>query len=180
MAHRIRSVLTGNASIKAILKTLDEAPRPLTIHEVCCRANTSLSVFYQYRLSMMNLNLIKRHPTKRKQPHGGAPSSLWLRGEGEVPEMVHQPRAKREGDHREGKKLTPRELEVMRWLSFGKTNEEIGAILNVESSTVKNHMHHILAKLCTPTRAGAVGHAYRTGLLLVATQAPVEALATQD
>ena len=51
--------------------------------------------------------------------------------------------AKRVSEH----ELTPREHEVMRELSAGKSNKEIGAALDISEATVKVHVTHILEKL---------------------------------
>ena len=52
--------------------------------------------------------------------------------------------------------LSDREAEIMKWVAMGKTNGEIGSILNVSSFTVKNHMQRIFKKLDVFNRAQAV------------------------
>jgi transcriptional regulator EpsA len=52
--------------------------------------------------------------------------------------------------------LSPRELEIMEWVSKGKTNPEIGMILNISPFTVKNHLQRIFKKLDVMNRAQAV------------------------
>lgn len=52
--------------------------------------------------------------------------------------------------------LTPREAEVLFWLSEGKTNAEIGLILNSARRTVEKHVEHILEKLGVENRAAAI------------------------
>jgi len=52
--------------------------------------------------------------------------------------------------------LSAREAEIMKWVALGKTNIEIGSILNVSSFTVKNHMQRIFKKLDVFSRAQAV------------------------
>lgn len=54
--------------------------------------------------------------------------------------------------------LTFREREIMRWVSMGKTNHEIGSILNISSYTVKNHLQRIFRKLDVINRAQAVAY----------------------
>jgi transcriptional regulator EpsA len=56
----------------------------------------------------------------------------------------------------EGAALTEREAEIMKWVALGKTNGEIGSILNVSSFTIKNHMQRIFKKLDVFNRAQAV------------------------
>lgn len=52
--------------------------------------------------------------------------------------------------------LSDREAEIMKWVAMGKTNGEIGSILNVSSFTIKNHMQRIFKKLDVFNRAQAV------------------------
>jgi transcriptional regulator EpsA len=52
--------------------------------------------------------------------------------------------------------LSDRESEIMVWIAKGKTNGEIGSILNVSEFTVKNHLQRIFKKLCVSNRAQAV------------------------
>ncbi len=52
--------------------------------------------------------------------------------------------------------LTQKEQEVVRLLLDGKTNREVGNVLNVGEYTVKSHMKRIMAKLQVGTRAGIV------------------------
>lgn len=52
--------------------------------------------------------------------------------------------------------MTERELQIMRWVEMGKTNHEIGSILNISAFTVKNHLQRIFKKLDVYSRAQAV------------------------
>jgi len=52
--------------------------------------------------------------------------------------------------------LTRREAEVMHWLSFGKTDADIAAMLAVSPRTVHKHLEHIYVKLGVETRTAAV------------------------
>lgn len=52
--------------------------------------------------------------------------------------------------------LTPREAEIMDWVSKGKSNTQIGMILHVSPCTVKNHMTKIRDKLGACNKASAV------------------------
>ena len=51
--------------------------------------------------------------------------------------------------------LGPRATEVMYWVMQGKTNEEIGIILQVSARTVEKHLEHILAQLGVENRTAA-------------------------
>ncbi len=61
--------------------------------------------------------------------------------------------------------LTPREREVMRWVAIGKTNDEIGSILNIERATVKTLLSRAQEKLNASRRSYAVVQALRLGEL---------------
>jgi len=52
--------------------------------------------------------------------------------------------------------LTLREAEILMWISRGKTNKEIGMILDTSPRTVNKHLEHIFEKLGVVTRAAAV------------------------
>lgn len=52
--------------------------------------------------------------------------------------------------------LSKREIQVLHWLKNGKTNPEIGQILEISSPTVKNHVQKIMRKLKVNNRAQAV------------------------
>jgi RNA polymerase sigma factor (sigma-70 family) len=52
--------------------------------------------------------------------------------------------------------LTPRERQILRLVSDGRTNKEIATQLCIEISTVKNHVHRILKKLDVTSRSEAV------------------------
>jgi DNA-binding NarL/FixJ family response regulator len=60
---------------------------------------------------------------------------------------------------RERLKLTFREAEILMWISRGKTNKEIGIILDTSPRTVNKHLEHIFEKLGVSTRAAAVAMA---------------------
>ena len=52
--------------------------------------------------------------------------------------------------------LTQREVQVLQWLAFGKTDAEIGTLLGVSPRTVSKHLEHIYVKLGVETRTAAV------------------------
>jgi LuxR family transcriptional regulator, maltose regulon positive regulatory protein len=61
--------------------------------------------------------------------------------------------------------LSERELEVLRLVSAGLPNRDIGQHLFISEKTVKKHLSHILAKLDATNRTQAVDQARRIGLL---------------
>jgi len=55
--------------------------------------------------------------------------------------------------------LTPRETQILQWIYHGKSNIEIGMILEISPLTVKNHVQKTLRKLNATNRTQAVGKA---------------------
>lgn len=55
----------------------------------------------------------------------------------------------------EAYRLTPRETDVLAWVSKGKTNRDIAEILGMSPRTVNKHLEHIYVKLGVETRAAA-------------------------
>ena len=51
--------------------------------------------------------------------------------------------------------LTPREAEVLLWISRGKSNGEIAIILNISCGTARKHVEHVLEKLNVENRTSA-------------------------
>lgn len=60
--------------------------------------------------------------------------------------------------------LTSREMEVLKLLTKGKSNQEIGLILKITEGTVKFHVKNILSKLDVSDRTQAVITALKRGL----------------
>jgi DNA-binding CsgD family transcriptional regulator len=52
-------------------------------------------------------------------------------------------------------RLTPREAEVLFWISQGKSNYDIGIILGAKTGTICKHVEHILCKLKVENRTSA-------------------------
>jgi DNA-binding CsgD family transcriptional regulator len=61
--------------------------------------------------------------------------------------------------------LTPKELEVLKWVQEGKTNDEIATIIGNSKWTVKFHLKNVMKKLSVTTRAQAVSQAIGEGML---------------
>jgi DNA-binding CsgD family transcriptional regulator/tetratricopeptide (TPR) repeat protein len=60
--------------------------------------------------------------------------------------------------------LTPRELEVLRLVAEGRTNQQIADVLFISRKTASVHVSNILAKLGVRTRVEAAASAHRLGL----------------
>lgn len=84
-----------------------------------------------------------------------ARGGIWISGK------VGAHLAKRVSDQ----ELTPREREVLRELSAGKSNKEIGAAFDISEATVKVHVTHILNKLKVAGRSEAINVAVKRGLV---------------
>jgi DNA-binding NarL/FixJ family response regulator len=70
--------------------------------------------------------------------------------------------------------LTPRELEVLRLVARGYSNQAIARALSLCEATVKSHLHHLNRKLHLQDRTQAAVLAYETGLIQPACGAPLD------
>jgi pimeloyl-ACP methyl ester carboxylesterase/DNA-binding winged helix-turn-helix (wHTH) protein/DNA-binding CsgD family transcriptional regulator len=61
--------------------------------------------------------------------------------------------------------LTPREVEVLRLIAAGKSNQEIAEDLVISFNTVTNHVKNILGKTASANRTEAAAYAFRHGLV---------------
>ncbi len=61
--------------------------------------------------------------------------------------------------------LTPREMDVLRLISSGLSNQAIAERLNISEHTVHRHVANTLTKLDVPSRSAAVAHVAKLGLL---------------
>ncbi len=74
-------------------------------------------------------------------------------------------RERRRRDKLEYLMLTPRELEILRLIAEGLSNQEIARRLFLSVHTVKNHVHKVLETLGVHSRWAAVHHAIERGWL---------------
>jgi DNA-binding CsgD family transcriptional regulator len=63
------------------------------------------------------------------------------------------------------KKLTDREIEVLKWSSYGKTSREVSEILIISVNTVNFHVKNAMMKLETANKTATVARASMLGLL---------------
>ncbi len=62
-------------------------------------------------------------------------------------------------------KLTPRQLEILRWSKAGKSADEVAHILGVSRTTISFHVSRILAKYGCDSKAHAVVKAIEAGVI---------------
>ena len=60
--------------------------------------------------------------------------------------------------------LTEREIEVLRLVAQGRSNQDIAVALSISEATVRTHVSHILSKLRLTSRTQAALYALREGL----------------
>jgi DNA-binding NarL/FixJ family response regulator len=82
-----------------------------------------------------------------------------------VEEFVRRPPESVRKPVRELEELTPRELEMLRYVARGLSNAEIAQEAFVSETTVKTHVAHILMKLHLRDRVQAVVFAYENGVV---------------
>jgi two-component system, NarL family, response regulator DegU len=63
--------------------------------------------------------------------------------------------------------LTPREMEILKYIGQGFLNKQIAAELGISEQTIKNHVTSILRKLNANARTEAVVLALRQGLITI-------------
>ncbi|MCL6631977.1 MAG: response regulator transcription factor [Alicyclobacillus herbarius] len=59
--------------------------------------------------------------------------------------------------------FTPREMDILRWLTTGATNKQLGQALGISPSTVGNYIQRLLKKLGLENRAQLAAYAVRQG-----------------
>ena len=84
-----------------------------------------------------------------------------VQGDRWIPPLVAAKMVRRVAD----RALTARELDVVRALTSGKTNKEIGVLLNISEATVKVHVTHVLEKLKVTGRTELINSAIKRGLV---------------
>ncbi len=103
-------------------------------------------------------------------------SQLIQRLAGEAAQPAREPPSAAEGHGAEAasllKELTLRELEVLKLVARGKTNQEIAEGLSISKATAKVHVRHIISKLGVSDRTQAVVRALGLGLASHPNSAP--------
>lgn len=65
----------------------------------------------------------------------------------------------------EGKKLSPRESEILQLIAKGVSNSEAAQLLGLSKATIRTHLEHIYRKLEVTNRVEAVTEGLRKGLI---------------
>lgn len=61
--------------------------------------------------------------------------------------------------------LSPRQLEVLRWMAQGKTGWEVAVIMDCSEATVNYHLKQVFRKLNVTNKVQAVSRAMSLGFL---------------
>lgn len=64
-----------------------------------------------------------------------------------------------------GKRLTPREMQILKLMAEGLTDRQIGTKLFLSVDTVKSHVKHLYRVMGAANRAHAVAKGFRWGYL---------------
>ena len=81
------------------------------------------------------------------------------------PDVMRKVLGQMQPQHGPAISLTPRELEVLEWMSTPNTYKQIAMHLSVSEETVRSHAKNILEKMKQPNRAQAVLAAVKIGLI---------------
>jgi NarL family two-component system response regulator LiaR len=79
--------------------------------------------------------------------------------------LLHSAPTAQPSPHAPGVHLSPRELDILRLMTDGYTNEEIAHRLRCAPATIKTHLLHLFGKMGVHDRVSAVVFALRGGLL---------------
>jgi DNA-binding NarL/FixJ family response regulator len=96
-----------------------------------------------------------------RQVHAGEP---WLE-RGVLVRATERLVGRRAGEAEAIRKLTPRELEIVRLLGAGLRNKHVADALSISESTVKVHLRNIYEKLGVDSRLALVLYARDAGLI---------------
>lgn len=81
------------------------------------------------------------------------------------PDVMKKMLAHLQPQHSFSVSLTPRELEVLEWMSTPNTYKQIAIRLSVSEETIRSHAKNILEKMKQPNRAQAVLAAVKMGMI---------------
>jgi DNA-binding NarL/FixJ family response regulator len=134
--------------------TLKDAPVAQIIHAVrrVLSGGSALDDELAIRLVM---SLLDSQSHEEQENHKGGPAD---------PSDPERDLEGRGGSHH-APSLTSREVEILRLVVRGQTNQQIGRTLSISASTVKRHVRHISQKLGVRERVQAAVRAVELGVL---------------
>lgn len=103
--------------------------------------------------------------TRTPAPDAVGPAARGDTATGREPETVADRRAPESSGDRASEPLSPREMELLRYLAEGYTNKEIARVMVLAEDTVKKGVQSLIAKLGAADRTHAVVLALRSGLI---------------
>lgn len=104
--------------------------------------------------------LIVRHLSACDPPAGRAGAQASLCEQAQCLLLFEEQQAAPQSAALEPLRLTRREAEVLHWVAQGKTDGEIGLILDISPRTVQKHLEQIYQKLGVENRTAAAARAY--------------------
>ena len=143
--------LLGNTSLPGSFSSELRSMRSILIHGMRDERGQ-----YECLYVMLSVNLIPEEPTSTAIKMLMPFIDSALRQITHLPQQQKQTLKSLRSPHEDAFGLSDREIQIMDWVAMGKTNSEIGSILNISGFTVKNHMQRIFQKLNVFNRAQAV------------------------
>jgi DNA-binding NarL/FixJ family response regulator len=134
------SLLTARSGVKVVaLGVPEDSP------QVVACAEAGICGYVSREASLVELGDALRRAVRGEAPVSGKVAAGLLR------HIAFHARTHKMGSvaHR----LTPREREVLQLLQSGMTNQQIARALDLQLSTVKNHVHNVLTKFGVSRRA---------------------------
>ena len=140
----VQALLAARPNLKVVaLGVPEDGP------EVVACAEAGISAYVAREASLEELGEVLRAALRGEAPCSGKVVAGLLR------HIALQARGRRDG-HAPAQ-LTPREREVLTLLESGMTNKQIARALDLQLSTVKNHVHNVLTKFGVAGRGEVVG-----------------------
>lgn len=138
-AQTVEAVLSARPTVKVVaLGVPDVGP------EVVAFAQAGISGYVSREASLDELGDALRAVVRGEAVCSGTVAAVLLR---------HIAREAHHRADRVPRGLTPRELEVLQLLQTGMSNKQIARALDLQLSTVKNHVHSLLAKFGASDRS---------------------------
>lgn len=151
------SKIYENEAAKRIFR--DQCPELYQQLKTVCRNDSKHDV----RTGHMATNSIMTHSGTLRYPYGTVVFHCAALGEGHrsciyiIFEFIAEP----EHEFFDDKAITPRENDILRLVTEGKTNKEISTQLGIGLETVKSHIRKLFAKTRTSSRVELVGKVLR-------------------